>query len=175
MSSDQPSEQPPELAAEWEQQEENQSTRERVYATALQLYEPTRVAVVADRADVSKETAREYLRWFAEIGMLTHDSESPDQFSRNESYFEWRRIQRLQTRSSEELEQELEQLTAAEREYRDRYDADGPGDVDALEHADYASLESVWKDLQEWRTVRRRIRELEQARQNQNGNAHAPA
>lgn len=175
MSSDEPPNQPPRLAEEWVKQKEQQSTRERVYAVALQLYEPTRVAEVAERADVSKETAREYLRWFAEIGMVTHDAESPDLFSRNEAYFEWRRIQRLQARSPEELEEELKQLTATEREYRDRYDADGPGDVDALEHADYTDLESVWMDLQEWRTVRRRIRELEQARQNQNGSAHAPA
>nr|WP_252699723.1 ArsR family transcriptional regulator [Natronosalvus vescus] len=146
-----------------------------MYAVSLQLYEPTRVAIVADRADVSKETAREYLRWFTEIGMLTHDGESPDQFSRNESYFEWRRIQRLQAHPPEKLEEELEQLTATERDYRDRYDADGPGEVDALEHADYTDLESVWMELQEWQTVRRRIRELEQARQNQNGSAQAPA
>lgn len=175
MSSDEPPHQPPGLAEEWEQQTEQQSTRERVYAVALQLYGPTRVAEVADRADVSKETAREYLRWFAEIGMVTHDAESPDLFSRNESYFEWRRIQRLQNQPPEELERELEELTAKERDYRDRYDADGPDAVDALEHADYDALESVWMDLQEWRTVRRRIRELEQARQNQNGSAHAPA
>ena len=166
---------PPGLAEEWERQTEAQSTRERVYAVALQLYTPTRVAEVAERAAVSKETAREYLRWFAEIGMVTRDGESPEQFSRNEAYFEWRRIQRLQAKPPEELERQLERLTATEREYRDRYDADGPGDVDALEHADYADLESVWRDLREWRTVRRRIRDLEHARQNRNGSAHAPA
>ncbi|SEW03592.1 DUF7342 family protein [Natrinema salifodinae] len=175
MGSGEPPEQPPGLADEWGAQKDQQSTRERIYGVALQLYEPTRVAAVADQANVSKETAREYLKWFAEIGMVTQDAESPALFSRNEAYFEWRRIQRLQTQSLEELERELEHLVAKERDYRDRYDADGPGDVDALEHADYADLESVWMDLQEWRTVRRRIRELEHARQNRNGSAHAPA
>lgn len=175
MSSNGPPDEPPAPSEEWVEQGEARSTRERVYAVALQLYEPTRVTAVAERADVSKETAREYLRWFAEIGIVTHDAESPDLFSRNEGYFEWRRIQRLQTRPPEELERELEQLTATEREYRDRYDADGPGDVDALEHAEYPDLESVWMDLREWRTVRRRIRELERARRNRNGSAHAPA
>ena len=175
MSPDDSVPQPPELAEEWRDENENRSTRERVYAVALQLYEPTRVAVVAERADVSKETAREYLRWFAEIGVVTHDGDSPDLFSRNESYFEWRRVQRLQRRPPEELERELEELAAAERDYRDRFDATGPADVDALEHAEYADLESVWRELQEWRTVRRRIRELEQARQNRDGSTRAPA
>lgn len=175
MSSDDPPSEVPGLADEWSERTDAQSTRERVYAVALQLYEPTRVATVAERADVSKETAREYLRWFAEIGLVTHDAESPDLFSRNEAYFEWRRIQRLQSRPTEELERELKQLTASEREYRDRYDADGPSAVDALEHADYDELESVWMELQEWRTVRRRIRELEQARRNGDGSSKAPA
>ncbi|WP_050051877.1 hypothetical protein [Halostagnicola sp. A56] len=107
--------------------------------------------------------------------MITQDGESPDLFSRNESYFEWRRIQRLRGQPIEELERKLEQLVAKEREYGDRYEADAPEEVDALEHADYADLDSVWMDLQEWRTVRGRIRELERARRSQNGNTRASA
>lgn len=175
MNADGPPTEAPGLAEEWDEQTETQSTRERVYAVAIQLYEPTRVAAVAERADVSTETAREYLRWFAEIGMVTRDSESPGRFSRNEAYFEWRRIQRLQDRSPEELRAELEELVEREHDYRDRYDADDPDDVDALDHADYSELDSVWTELREWRTVRRRIRELERARRNRDGNAQAPA
>lgn len=175
MDHDASDDRPPLAAVEWADQRTGESTRDRVYAVAIQLYESTRVAAVAENADVSKETAREYLKWFTEIGVVTQDGESPDQFSRNEAYFEWRRIQQLQELSTEELERRLDQLVEKERTYGDRYDADGPERVDALEHAAYADIDSVWMDLQEWRTVRRRIRDLEQARRYQNGTEQAPA
>ena len=165
MSSDEPTPDFPSLAEEWRAEHANESTRSRLYAVALQLYEPTRVRAVAERADVSTETARDYLKWFAEIGVLDQTDRSPDTFTRNEQYFEWRRIQRLRSRSDEELMTQLEALTEQERDYSDRFGTDAPGDVDALDHADYGALETVWRDLQEWETVRRRIRELERARQ----------
>ena len=142
MSKEVPSDGPG-LAEEWEETVQGQSTRGRVYAVALQLYEPTRVVEVADRADVSKETARDYCKWFAEMGLIEQTGSSPDAFTRNEEYFRWRRIQRLQARPVEELEEELRQLIDTERTYRDRYDADAPGKVDALDHADYDEVESV--------------------------------
>lgn len=167
----------PSLADEWLDQRESQSTRDRVYAAALQLYEPTRVRAVASAADVSKETARDYLKWFTDIGMLRQVGESPDTFVRNEPYFRWRRIQRLRTRSPAALEEELVQLTARERAFRDQYGAENPADIDALEHADYADLETVWQNLRDWETVRRRIRDLEAARryQDREGATEAPA
>lgn len=169
---------PPEtvrLAEEWRSDRDAESTRDRVYGVAVQLYDPTRVKAVAERADVSKETARDYLKWFTEMGILDQVSGSPDTFERNEQYFEWRRIQRLRSKSDEELTGELEDLTAQERAYRERFDAEDPGAVDALAHADYDDVESVWMALQKWRTVRRRIRELEQARQHRDDGTHAHA
>jgi transposase len=153
------------LADEWQEERRNESTRDRVYLVALQLYVPTRVRVVAERADVSKETAREYLKWFSDIGILDQIAESPDAFKRNEQYFEWRRIQRLHSLSEEQLQERLEELTHQERAYRERFGADGPGAVNALEHAEYDDVDSVWMELKEWQTIRRRIRELERARQ----------
>lgn len=167
MTADSPPDDVPSLADEWRDQEQDGSTRNRLYTVALQLYDLTRVRDVAERADVSKETARDYLKWFAELGVVEQTGESPDTFQRNEEYFEWRRIERLRSQSPEERLERLEQLTEKEAEYRDRFGADGPDDVDALSHADYDELETVWRDLQEWRTVRRRIRELERARQRQ--------
>lgn len=165
----------PGLAEEWRAQLEGESTRNRVYAVSLQLYDPTRVKDVAERAEVSKETARDYLKWFAELGVLEQVSESPDTFQRNEQYFEWRRIQRLQAQSEEELLDQLEQLTRRERGFRERFDSDSPEEVDALEHADYDDVESIWTVLNEWRTVRRRIRELERARQSRDDGKQAIA
>lgn len=165
----------PTLSEEWHDLAAKQSTRERIYVVALQLYEPTRVREVADRADVSKETAREYLQWFAEIGIVEQANESPAAFVRNEAYFEWRRIQRLRGLAPDELKRQLNQLTQRERDYNERYDASGPSEVDALDHAGYDHVEEVWMDLQEWRTIRRRIRELERARRERDETGTAPA
>lgn len=175
VTADGPPEDRPSLADEWSERTTSRSTRDRVYATALQLYEPTLVRDVADRADVSKETARDYLKWFAEVGLVERVGESPDRFVRNEDYFRWRRVQRLAGRSTEELERELKQLSETARKYRDRFDASSPDEVDALEHADYTEVETVWEALQEWRTVRRRIRELERARRKRDGRGAARA
>lgn len=160
-----PEESPPSLAAEWAETVEQESTRDRVYAVALELHEPTRVSEVATAADVSTETAREYLRWFAELGVLDRVSEAPATFRRNGDYFAWRRVQELRRESPEELRDRLDRLTAREREFAERFDADTPDAVDALEHGGYAELDETWTTLERWRTVRRRIRELERARQ----------
>lgn len=170
MTPDRPPDNVPSLAEEWQEQREDDSTRDRLYTAALQLYEPTRVRDVAELADVSKETAREYLKWFADLGVVERTGDSPDTFQRNVQYFEWRRIQRLRSQSREERLERLEGLTQREAAYRDRFEAASPDEVDALSHADYDELDVVWRELQEWRTVRRRIRELERARQGTDDN-----
>lgn len=157
-------ESPPGLAEEWAETVEQESTRDRVYAVALELYEPARVSEVATEADVSTETAREYLRWFAELGVLDRVSETPATFRRNSDYFTWRRVQELRRESPEELRDRLDRLTTQEREFTERFGADTPDAVDALEHGEYAELDETWAALERWRTVRRRIRELERAR-----------
>jgi transposase len=165
----------PSLADEWRSVREGESTRDRVSLVALQFAEPTRVRAVAERADVSKETARDYLRWFAEIGLVDQVSASPETFEGNEDYFEWRRLQRLRSASDEERLARLESLTRSERDYRERFGVDDPADVDALEHGDYDDLDAVWLALREWRTVRRRIRDLERARQSRDDGDRVPA
>jgi predicted transcriptional regulator len=137
---------------------------ERVYRVALQLYEPTRIAAVAERADCAPDTARRHLERLAEIGIVDRVADDPATYRRNESYFEWRKRYRLGGLSDAELRDRLEDLTEREREFRDRYEADGPGAVDALDVADYEGIEDVWLDLSEWETVRRRIRRIEAVR-----------
>lgn len=66
---------------------------------------------MAERADVSKGTARDYLRWFAGIGLVDRVGASPEPFERNEDSFEWRRLQRPRPASDEELLARLESLT----------------------------------------------------------------
>ena len=137
---------------------------ERVYRVALQLYEPARIADIAERASCAPDTARRHLRRLADIGVIERVSTAPTTYRRNESYFEWRKQNRLEELSTDALEERLERLTARERSFRNQYGTDTPGEVDALEHADYDGIDEVWMDLSEWETVRRRIERLETVR-----------
>lgn len=139
---------------------------ERVYQVALGLSEPTRVAAIAKHADCAPDTARRHLERLVDIGVLDRVTEDPATYERNESYFEWRKRNRLEQLSPSEQRDRLAALATREREFRDTYDADDPEAVDALAHADYDQIEEVWLDLSEWRTVRRRIRRLEAIRKN---------
>ena len=101
--------------------------------------------------------------------VLNQKTESPDTYVRNESYFEWRKRNRLADLSETTLTDRLRELTDREAAFREEYGVDSPADVDALAHADYADIESVWLDLSEWHTVRLRIERLEAVRQQRAG------
>ena len=163
------------LAAEFGADLASAPADERVYRVALQLYESTRVAAVAERADCAPDTARRHLARLVDIGVLEQVGDSPATYRRNESYFEWRKRSRLEQLSTSELEDRLAPLTTREQAFRDQYGADCPGDVDALEHADYDDVEDVWMDLSEWETVRRRIRRLEDVRRRRAGESPSEA
>ena len=137
---------------------------ERVYRVALQLYEPARIADVAERADCAPDTARRHLQRLAEFGVIERITDNPATYQRNDAYFEWRKRQRLTNCSMDELQDRLETLTTREHTFHERYDADTPADVDALAHADHNELDEVWLDLSEWQTVRDRIERLEAVR-----------
>lgn len=169
MPSDEPAHLESSLADEFEDELDAKPADDRVYRVALQLTEPARVATVADRADCATDTARRHLRRLVDIGVLNQKTESPDTYVRNESYFEWRKRNRLADLSETTLTGRLRELTDREADFREEYGADSPADVDALAHADYADIESVWLDLSEWHTVRERIERLEAVRQQRAG------
>ena len=154
----------PDVAEEFAEAVSDAPADERVYRVALQLYEPARVAEVAERAECAPDTARRHLQRFTDLGVITRVTDDPATYQRNESYFEWRKRQRLADCSMDELRDRLETLTARERTFRERYDAETPAAVDALAHADHDELEAVWLDLSEWQTVRERIERLEAVR-----------
>jgi len=154
----------PDLVTDWDEATDDLSVRDRVYDAAIQLYEPARVATVADRADCAKETARDYLRWLADVGVVVRVEDDPERFERNDAYFEWKRVFELTQRSTADLKAELRELSERESAFRERFDADAPGAVDAVAHADYEDLETVWDELDEWRAIRERMDRLDEAR-----------
>lgn len=143
---------------------EDQPIRERIYDVVLQLRGPTSATEVAERTDCDAGTAREYLRWFARIGLVTEHEGRPATFERNDLYFELQEIARLHRTADETLAERLEELTATVATFEDRYDADRPGEVDALAYADHDSIDRVWRELREWETTVREIERIEFAR-----------
>ena len=76
------------LAEEFAEAVSDAPADERMYRVALQLYEPTRVADVAERADCAPDTARRHLQRFVDLSVITRVTDDPATYQRNESYFE---------------------------------------------------------------------------------------
>ena len=140
------------------------STRERLLDVIVQLREPQKVSTVADRADCDPETARDYLQWFAEMGMVRERSGRPVLYVRNDRYFEWRRIERIRAKlSTAEIVAALAETTEQLSAYREQFDADSPDEVSLREPSD-ESIETRWEALSEWQTLERRAELLDAAR-----------
>ncbi|WP_254544981.1 helix-turn-helix domain-containing protein [Halomarina pelagica] len=146
---------------------------QRVYGTILQTREPTTASTIADRVGCDPKTARKYLGWFAELGIVTHHDGHPATYERNDAYFEWRRINQLAAEHSvEDLQQRVQELTTHITEYEDRYDAAMPAAVDAVaaaEGSDDWTIDDVYSDLGDWATAREERERYERARQQRAG------
>lgn len=141
------------------------STRDRVYETAIQLYEPTTAEDVARRSNCSTGAARNHLEWFVDRGIVDVFDGRPKRYVRNQAYFDWKRADELRRDHTDaEFQKMLEELDAQEREFRDRYGVEHPTEIDATAFADFGELHAVWEDIGDWKTIRRRVRLLERAR-----------
>ncbi|MFC3958956.1 DUF7342 family protein [Halovivax cerinus] len=146
---------------------------QRVYGTILQTRDPTAASEIAERAGCDPKTARKYLTWFTELGIVTRHDGRPATYERNDTYFEWRRIDRLATdHSVDALQQRVQELTARIDAYEDAYDATDPAAVDAVtaaEASDDRTIDEVYSDLGDWETAREERRRHERARQQRSG------
>ena len=61
--------------------------RERLLDVVVELRTPTKVLTIAKRADCGTETARDYLEWFDEMGMVHRHDGRPVRYEHNDSYF----------------------------------------------------------------------------------------
>lgn len=152
------------LRDDWDETVADRTVKERVYEVTTKLTEPTAVSVIADRADCTKEGARSHLAWFVEMGILRKTADNPALFERNEAYFEFRRITELVRRHEtvDEIDAALEDYRARDAELAEYYDESAP-ELVVLAGVD-DRFEAAHDRLAEWRTVRRRIRELKEAR-----------
>jgi predicted transcriptional regulator len=142
---------------------------QRIYGRILQTRSPTAASAIAEHVDCDPKTARKYLEWFAELGILTRHEGRPTMYERNDAYFEWRRIDRLAAdHSLEELQARAGELSERIRTYEETYDAPSPAHVNALDVAastDGMTVDEVYADLGDWATARRERRLCERARQ----------
>jgi hypothetical protein len=145
---------------------------QRIYGTVLQTREPTAASAIADAADCDPKTARKYLEWFDDLGIVTRHSGHPTTYERNDSYFEWRRIDQLAAEHTvEELQARVRELTTRIDEYEATYDAQSPAAVDAVAAAEERgeSIDDVYGDLADWATAREERGRYERARQQHDG------
>lgn len=142
---------------------------QRIYGTVLQTREPTTASAIAERVDCDPKTARKYLGWFADLGIVTRHDGHPATYERNDAYFEWRRINHLAAdHSVDELQQRVQELTTRITDYEDAYDAATPAKVDAIamaEASDERTIDDVYSDLADWTTAREERERYERARQ----------
>ena len=145
------------------------SIRERLLDVVVGLRTPAKVSTIAERADCDTETARDYLEWFDETGMVQRHDGRPVRYERNDAYFQWRRIDRIREEYSEQeivnaLGDTLEQI----EDYRTQFEVEHPDEVSLVDATQEQNLstEAAWEALSEWETLEQRAALLDAARRN---------
>ncbi|QPV61556.1 hypothetical protein I7X12_12365 [Halosimplex litoreum] len=160
-------EEPPDFS-EWDDPEavlKGGPIRERMLDVILLLREPAKVSTIAERAGCDTETARDYLGWFTEMGMVRERAGRPVRYERNDSYWRWRRIEQIREKySDDEIVEVLSETMDQIADYRERFDAETPADVSLVDAEDGTSVEATWKALSDWQTLERRATLFDAAR-----------
>lgn len=151
------------------------SIRERLLDVITGLRTLTKVSDIADLADCDTETARDYLEWFDEMGLVHRHDGRPVRYERNDAYFQWRHIDRIredysERRIVEALSDAIDQIEA----YREQFDADDPDAVSLVEASQDMSTEDAWEALSEWKTLERRAALLDAARRDHPASSSTP-
>lgn len=143
--------------AEYRAREGDRSALERISKLVPNLTEEVTVATVAADADVSKETARKYLHHFENWNVVVRTGTDPETFVRNESYFEWLRVDTLRREhSADELQEMLSDLAAEDERLAAEFGVDSPEAVSLLEDG-YANADERAERVRRWQSVRNRM------------------
>jgi hypothetical protein len=154
---------------------EERTTFQRVYDVVTTLSEGTTAAAVAERADCSETGARDALGRLVELGVSTRSDGRPVTYRRNESYFEWRRVERLaREHSAVDLRARLDELMARESDLRDEYGVPSPDAVTATP-TDHDDIHALRDDLTEWRSIQQDVRVVQRALQRVEEGTETPA
>lgn len=141
-------------------------TRDKIYSTVLQLTDSAPVSEIADRAGTGPDAARQYVRWFEDMGLVRKTGDNPEEYIRNPDYLRWRRANRLaEEYLASELVQRLQDVTEEIEGYQETFDAHDPGEIVLGEIATERDedVADVWKEVSAWETAERRRGILEEA------------
>ena len=135
---------------------------ERVYDVVTTTTTPAPVSTIAEHADCSETGARRVLGQLVELGIATERGSRPVEYRRNESYFEWKRIEALASDHSESaLRARFETLRTEDEEYQAQFGVPTPEAV--TDEMGPQDREERWQALRGWQTVRRDIRLVRRA------------
>jgi len=139
--------------------------RERLLDVVTELRTPAKVSDIADIAGCDTETARDYLEWFDEMGMVHRHDGRPVRYERNDAYFQWRRIDQIRENYTEqEIVEALSDAIDQLEDYRARFDTTHPSEVSLVEVSREMATEDAWEALSEWKTLEHRAALLDAAR-----------
>ena len=147
--------------------QDDRTTFQRVYDVLVGSQSFLTAQEFADRAACSETAARDTLEQLAEMGVAERRDGRPARYRRNDSYFQWKRVESLAREyGPDELRDRLDDLIAEDEAFQDEY---GVPDPDAVSTAadlpvdDHDAVHERWEDLSGWRTVRRDIKLLRRA------------
>ncbi|WP_254864770.1 DUF7342 family protein [Halovivax gelatinilyticus] len=142
------------------------TTFQRVYDVVTGLTAFESASGVAERANCSDDGARDALAQLVEMGIVEERDGRPVAYRRNDSYFQWKRIERLASENDAgALRDRVDELVAEDDAFQDRFDAPDPNSIaqTAFETMDHDEIHDRWDAITRWRSVRHDIEILQQA------------
>lgn len=149
-------------------------TFDRVYDVLLGTTQPTSSADIAERADCSPNAAKKHLDRLVEMGIArVDDGATPIRYQRDEAYLEWQEASRIARElTTEEIVDRVAELEAEREAHEERFDAEDPATVSALDGDDHRAVHERMSALGEWQAVLRDVRIYELARQLSDNDGH---
>ena len=139
---------------------------QRVYDVMTGVTDYARASDIAERVDCSPDGARNALSQLTEMGVVDQRGSRPAEYRRNESYFEWKRVETLADEHSRaELRERLDDLLEEDTDLQQSFGVPDPAaaSVARIEEDDHAAVHDRLESLSRWRTVRRDIELLQRA------------
>ena len=151
------------LAEEARETRDNRSRLDKFLETVASLHEPTRVSDVADGKEFSERFARNKLRTFEEVGLVTKVSDTPLTYRRNETHFRRLRTEKLISDYDGDIERAITDYWSRDEEYKEMFGVDSP-DFVSVEWFDRfdnpEKLAEMKEEFATWTTIRRRLMDL---------------
>jgi hypothetical protein len=99
------------------------------------------------------------------MGMVREISGRPIRYERNDSYWQWRRVEQIREQYSEgEIVNALGETMERIEGYRERFGVESPDEVSLVDGEPDLTVAEAWEAVSEWQTLERRATLLDRAR-----------